>query len=197
MYLHSRNIAHLDICLDNFVYDYKTDTNGCRIPPGSPYFIDFETSQELPLGPGRQPAIELPPSQYPKPGGLTRLDPYSWDMYCVGILSNSVFQVCYHSLLVDLVALTLIQRVHKLKSSRSRVAGWYVRWLMGDERGCAGVCHCRPRARQARRVLVVVRWVVCWHEFVSGVVRAVLWPLRLAMGFLSRGYGYLRCVSQS
>ena len=91
VYLHSQHIAHLDICLDNFVYDYKGDI----IPPGYPYFIDFETSQEYPLGPGQQPAIELPPSQYWKPGELTHLDPYSWDMYCTGILSELVFEVCY------------------------------------------------------------------------------------------------------
>ena len=93
MYLHSQHIAHLDICIDNFVYDWKTDVNGRMIPPGFPYLIDFETSQELPLGPGQQTAIELPPSQYPKPGELTHLDPYSWDLYCFGVLSEVVFKV--------------------------------------------------------------------------------------------------------
>ena len=95
MYLHDQHIAHLDLCLDNFVYDYKTDANGCKILPGYPYLIDLETSQEFPQGPGRQPAIELPPSQYPKPGQLTHLDPYSWDIHCVGILSELVFEVCF------------------------------------------------------------------------------------------------------
>ena len=93
MYLHSQHIAHLDICLGNFVYDYKTDVNGNRIPPGYPHLIDLETSHQLPLGPGRQPAIELSPSQYRKPGGLTHLDPYAWDMYCISQLAESVFEV--------------------------------------------------------------------------------------------------------
>ena len=93
MYLHSQRIAHLDIALDNFVCDFEKDAKGRIIQPGYPYLIDFETSQELPLGPGRQPAIELPPSQYQKPGGFTHLDPYSWDMYCVGGFSKSVFGV--------------------------------------------------------------------------------------------------------
>ena len=67
---------------------------------------------------------------------------------------------------------------------------------MGEERGCTGVCHCRPNARQARRVLVLIRWVVCGHEFVSGVVGAVLSPLRSTVSFLNGGYGYLRRVSR-
>ena len=95
MYLHGQHIAHLDLCLGNFVYDYKIDANGNIILPGYPYLIDLETSQELPLGPGRQPAIELTLSQYPKPGGLTHLDPYSWDMYCISQLSETVFEVRY------------------------------------------------------------------------------------------------------
>ena len=95
MYLHDQHIAHLDICVDNFVYDYKTGANGRMIRPGFPYLIDFETSQELLRGPGQQTAIELPPSQCPKPGELTHLDPYSWDMYCFGVLSEEVFEVCF------------------------------------------------------------------------------------------------------
>lgn len=108
MYLHNQHIAHLDIALDNFVCNFKRDANGRIIRPGYPYLVDFETSQELPLGPGRQSAVELPPSQYPKPGGLTHMDPYSWDIYCVGYFLKVVVAVrlgshlqlllCLHSL---------------------------------------------------------------------------------------------------
>ena len=91
--MHSRNIAHLDICLDNFVYEKKVDAHGRLIPPGQPYMIDFEMSRELPLGPGRQPAIDLPPSQMQKPDGVTRLDPYSWDMRCFGDFCFVVLEV--------------------------------------------------------------------------------------------------------
>ena len=91
--MHSRNIAHLDICLDNFAYEKKVDARGRFIPPGQPYMIDFEMSREFSLGPGQQPAIDLPPSQNPKPDGVTRLDPYSWDMQCFGVFCFSVFHV--------------------------------------------------------------------------------------------------------
>lgn len=54
------------------------------LPPARLYYIDFEMSQQHPLGPGRQGAVELPPSVQEKPHDITHLDPYAWDMYCVG-----------------------------------------------------------------------------------------------------------------
>ena len=33
-------------------------------------------------------------------------------------------------------------------------------WLKGEERGCAGVCRCRPSARRALRVVTTVKWCI-------------------------------------
>ena len=57
------------------------------------YVIDFNTSKQLTLGPGVQPAITLPPTQVPPPNGLRHFDPYSWDVYCLGRLFQDVMQV--------------------------------------------------------------------------------------------------------
>ena len=57
------------------------------------YIIDFHTSLQLALGPGRQPPILLPSSQEEKPQGVTTLDPYSFDMYCTGKLLQYTLKV--------------------------------------------------------------------------------------------------------
>ncbi|KAH9886280.1 hypothetical protein C8Q73DRAFT_285685 [Cubamyces lactineus] len=140
-YLHSLHIAHLDICPGNVVAALPYDA---RFHPGvislRVYVIDFNTSKQLALGPGAQPAITLPPTQVPPPEGLKRFDPYSWDVYCLGQLFQSVI---------------------KTYSRGGKRAPWaaqcYARWLIGEERGCDMVCRCRPTARTARRVLSVIR----------------------------------------
>ncbi len=60
---------------------------------GKIYIIDFGESRQFKLRPGRQPATDLPPSQIPKPANITRLDPYSWDMYCVGKVFETLASV--------------------------------------------------------------------------------------------------------
>ncbi|TFK87680.1 hypothetical protein K466DRAFT_490379, partial [Polyporus arcularius HHB13444] len=36
----------------------------------------------------------------------------------------------------------------------------YAKWLIGVERGCTGVCRCRPTARRARQIIVTLQWAV-------------------------------------
>ena len=56
-----------------------------RLVPRRAYFIDFGCSLRLPLGPGVQPAVELPDTIWERPReGVTRFDPYAWDMLRVG-----------------------------------------------------------------------------------------------------------------
>ena len=57
------------------------------------YFIDFGSSLQLPLGPGYQHAITLPPSQYALTYGITRFDPYSWDVYCAALAMEQALEV--------------------------------------------------------------------------------------------------------
>lgn len=57
------------------------------------YIIDFDSSRQFTLGPGVQRAITLPETQIRKPNGLTRLDPYSWDVYCTGRTLEAITKV--------------------------------------------------------------------------------------------------------
>ena len=50
------------------------------------YIIDFGSSHQYPLGPGRQPAVKLGPAAYRRTINMDSFDPYSWDMYCTGVL---------------------------------------------------------------------------------------------------------------
>ena len=61
------------------------------IQEGQVFIIDFEYSRVLDYGPGRQPAVELPYTQWARPReGITHLDPYAWDVFCLGVAFNEV-----------------------------------------------------------------------------------------------------------
>ena len=60
---------------------------------GELYFIDFGQSRQLTLGPSFQPPIVLPASQEDKPLEVTMFDPYSFDVYCVGKVMQSMLLV--------------------------------------------------------------------------------------------------------
>ena len=57
-----------------------------EVQPGKVYIIDFDTSRRFEKGPGHQHAIDLPECACKPPPGVTRFDPYSWDVYCTGKL---------------------------------------------------------------------------------------------------------------
>nr|VWO95361.1 Protein kinase domain-containing protein [Ganoderma boninense] len=93
-YMHKLHIVHLDICLDNAVYAFpRHAATDRRLVANKVYFMDFHTSRQLVLEPGRQPPITLPPSQVEKPEGVTALDPYSFDVYSAGMLMQHILQV--------------------------------------------------------------------------------------------------------
>ncbi|KAI8982707.1 hypothetical protein BD414DRAFT_419062 [Trametes punicea] len=151
-FLHSLRIAHMDLCRGNVLAASREDSQyDDRLVAGKIYIIDFDTSRRFKLGPGVQPAIHLPSAQIDPPKGLTMFDPYSWDVYCLGHVLSDVLNLKY-----------------------SRKEPWllrrYVQWLIGDERGCSGVCRCRPTARKARRVLSILRSVVYIAKLVSRVL---------------------------
>ncbi|KAI0367724.1 hypothetical protein BV20DRAFT_970298 [Pilatotrama ljubarskyi] len=140
-FLHQLNIAHMDLCPSNVLAAgphhaqiYKT------LVAGKVYIIDFDSARQLSLGPGKQPSVELPPTQIDPPRGLRRFDPYSWDVYCTAHVLDDIIRM-------------------NADKHPSRIARWYVQWLTGNERGCLGVCRCRPTARKARRVLVLLKMV--------------------------------------
>ena len=145
------------------------------------YFIDFHTSRQLALGPGRQPPILLPPSQEEKPSGVTTLDPYSFDVYCAGKLMQFLLKVSavYVRQLLD--GLLMPDETTQFTFLEEPDYPWiprrYAQWLVGNERGCTSICHCRPTARRARQVLTVLRWLVYGREFLGRgfvVVRRLL-----------------------
>ena len=129
---------------------------------GKVYIIDYGASQRLPaVGPGLQPAVDLPETQCKPPLGMKRFDPYSWDVYCTGVLFKTFVEVCRvlqilrnHSCRAD-PSCTALQVW--LDRPVSWIARWYIRWLIGNERGCSGVCTCRPTARRARQVLAFIQ----------------------------------------
>ena len=73
-----------DLCTGNIVAGFdKHAVQDKRIEAGKIYLIDFQTSRQFELPPGRQPAILLPETQVTPPGGIKHFDPYSWDVYCL------------------------------------------------------------------------------------------------------------------
>ncbi|KAJ8469924.1 hypothetical protein ONZ51_g8668 [Trametes cubensis] len=54
-----------DICLGNVVAAHWGTHHYPGVKPGKVYFIDFGSSLQLPLGPGQQHAITLPPEPVP------------------------------------------------------------------------------------------------------------------------------------
>ncbi|KAI0821665.1 hypothetical protein BC628DRAFT_1412795 [Trametes gibbosa] len=117
----------MDLCVDNVLVASPNDAIWHkRVTSERVYIIDFNTSRQFALGPGSQCAITLPASQVPKPSGLTDLDPYPWDHH------------------------------YRTSVRPPWVLRWYSRWLIGEERGCTGNCHCRPTMRTALRVLAVI-----------------------------------------
>ncbi|KAI0676973.1 hypothetical protein C8Q78DRAFT_1000412 [Trametes maxima] len=137
-YLHSLQIAHLDMAIGNVLVGPRSgdglhgSTAHRRL-----YIIDFDTARQFSLGPGIQRAIQLPETQLEPPDGLTTFDPYSWDVHCLGRVFESFLSDCY-----------------RMRGGRPpSIAWWYSQWLVGKERGCLGTCRCRPTARTARQVL--------------------------------------------
>ncbi|TBU36440.1 hypothetical protein BD309DRAFT_823530, partial [Dichomitus squalens] len=101
------------------------------------YIIDFDRSRKLNLKPGVQGAVALPETVCCHPNGITHLDPYSWDIYCAGTL----FLEYLETIVGD--------------KPLPRIVDRFAQWLIGDERGCSGVCRCRPTAHRARQVLTI------------------------------------------
>ncbi|KAI0362838.1 hypothetical protein BV20DRAFT_959479, partial [Pilatotrama ljubarskyi] len=139
-FLHNVHIAHMDLCIANVIGANAAHAQQHKsVEFGKIYIIDFGSSMTLQLGPGKQRAVVLPPTQVRPPNGLKHFDPYSWDVYCTAHVLDFVLKVC------------------DSKDKTSWVARRYILWLMGDERGCSGICRCRPTARKARQVLALIR----------------------------------------
>ena len=160
-----------DICIENvlYVFSYQTATDS-RLVDDKVYFIDFHTSRQLSLEPGRQPPILMPPSQEEKPSGMTTLDPYSFDVCCTGKLMQFMLKVGtthdyyrMRSLMPD----GTTQYTFLKESDLPWIPRRYAQWLMGNEHGCTSICHCHLTACRARQVLTVLRWLVYTSEFVS------------------------------
>ena len=88
-----------DLCFGNVLAaGDKTEKEHPQTKAGRVYIIDFDRSRQLERGPGRQPAIELPSTQYKPPLQMKAFDPYSWDVYCMGRLFQKLTKVNLPSL---------------------------------------------------------------------------------------------------
>ncbi|KAH9857417.1 hypothetical protein C2E23DRAFT_804084, partial [Lenzites betulinus] len=161
-FLHSLKIVHMDICDNNMLTANAHQASIHRhVIAGRLYIIDFGQSRQFALGPGVQRAITLPDTQVipPKDLPVLHFDPYSWDVYCAGITMEWLLE----NNLVD----------KGWAAAPLWLAQMLVQWLVGDERGCTGVCHCRPTARTSLRVLIVFRWAIRVIDCYDYVVRAM------------------------
>ncbi|KAI0076787.1 hypothetical protein K474DRAFT_1644320 [Panus rudis PR-1116 ss-1] len=152
-FLHELNIAHLDLARGNIMISTPLYADfSPPLPLWRAYIIDFGNSRQLSQGPGRQLPIELPGSQYSKPLDIKSMDPYSWDMYCLAITCDGWFNTAYS------------------RRPRPWITFWLSQWLLGEERGCVGVCRCRPTARRARQVVGLIYWFAWLWDRLRGVV---------------------------
>ncbi|TFK88393.1 hypothetical protein K466DRAFT_520895 [Polyporus arcularius HHB13444] len=158
--LHRLHIAHLDICYGNMLLAQPQDLEfHAALEFDKVYIIDFGGARQLQLGPGHQPAIDLPGSQIRKPiPSMKRFDPYAWDMYCVGMT-------------FDMLA-------HYVSTNRHQPTPWilqrYITWVIGEERGCESVCRCRPSARRALLVLTLIRGIVHVSGFFERLTKSIV-----------------------
>ena len=70
--------------------DAQRDT---RLTAGRVYLIDFESCRQFERGPGAQAAVTLPPAHVKPPHGMKCLDPFSWDIYCLGATLEAILDV--------------------------------------------------------------------------------------------------------
>ncbi|KAL7284499.1 hypothetical protein ACG7TL_001790 [Trametes sanguinea] len=126
-YLHRSNIAHMDICYDNAMVALPQDVpTHPELVPRRVYLIDFDSARQLNLGPGVQPAIDLPPTQADPPAGLTYFDPYSWDVYCLGRLFETLAD-SLRALCIVPITLHHISAVYTMPVSPEVAAG--LQWV--------------------------------------------------------------------
>ncbi|KAI0668060.1 hypothetical protein C8Q78DRAFT_1048069 [Trametes maxima] len=156
-FMHEHRVVHMDICSGNTAAACRREVQEHpHLTEGKMYFIDFETAQRLSAGPGVQGAIPLPETQVVPPDGMERMDPYSWDMYCVGKLFEDMAECVYR---------------------RKGPPPWLVKriaeWLVGDERGCTSVCRCRPTAQRVRRVLSMLQPLIRTWEWCGNLVKRI------------------------
>ncbi|KAI0328456.1 hypothetical protein GY45DRAFT_1355149 [Cubamyces sp. BRFM 1775] len=157
-FLHTHHIVHMDLCFGNVGGTPPSPVPyRATLPPGRVYIYDFNTSRQFTRGPGSQPAITLPETQIRPPNGLTHFDPYSWDVYCLGVLLNG---------LMDMYA--------EDKPSPPWLLRRYAQWLIGNERGCRTVCRCRPTARTALCIMSIVRFMLSTLDSCATLYQRVL-----------------------
>ena len=83
-----------DLRTDNLLYARRLDVKYHKeIELGKLYIIDFSESRQLSRGPGQQLPIDLPDSYIQKPLDMQRFDPYSFDVYCLGMVIDVTLAV--------------------------------------------------------------------------------------------------------
>ncbi|KAJ8473277.1 hypothetical protein ONZ51_g7977 [Trametes cubensis] len=164
-YLHRRHIAHLDLCVGNILVSGPEDEPYHeRIVAYKIFIIDFDSAQRFKLGPGVQPAIQLPPSQTRPPEWPKALRSLLLGrlLYWARIEGYIIGERMQSSVARDIRV--YITKLNYEDEEIPRLASWYVQWLIGSERGCTTACRCRPTARRARQILVLIRSILYLSE---------------------------------
>ncbi|KAM5541277.1 hypothetical protein V8D89_005206 [Ganoderma adspersum] len=154
-HLHRLHVAHGDLFTPNVVGATEADAKrDPRLKAGRVYLIDFETCRQFEHGPGAQTAVPLPNTHVIPPLKMKTFDPFSWDVYCLGETLDGIVR----------------ERFLTEMETKPWIPGLFARWLKGNEAGCTSVCHCRPTVAKARRVLLIVRWLMVVAEFFAPLV---------------------------
>lgn len=89
---------HQDVSDSNIVTSERLDSSQHATSPSATiYYIDFEATRIFPSGPGTGIRINdfysAGGGKYIPPEGVDALDPYAYDVYCLGVLYDAIFRV--------------------------------------------------------------------------------------------------------
>ncbi|TCD67073.1 hypothetical protein EIP91_000586 [Steccherinum ochraceum] len=98
-FMHQRHIAFGDIDAENIVWSVEAlNLRSFNIKADALYYIDFGAARRLPAGPGSGVTIsdyKKHGGHYRPPEGVENLDPYAYDVYCLG---ETLYNTCHRTL---------------------------------------------------------------------------------------------------
>nr|VWO99428.1 Tyrosine-protein phosphatase YVH1 [Ganoderma boninense] len=163
-HMHRLRIAHGDIFTPNIVAATEEDAKrDARLSAGRVYLIDFESSRQFECGPGLQTAVPLPDTHIIPPLGMTTFDPFSWDVYCLGLTFEGMIEVGLTLTMITAgspgIDMSFLCNVQERFIFKPEAIPWipvqFARWLKGNEAGCP--CS-RPVRAVAELLTATVRY---------------------------------------
>ncbi|TCD63754.1 hypothetical protein EIP91_004969 [Steccherinum ochraceum] len=98
-FMHEHNIAFGDMDAENIIWSVKAfNLRSHDIEADALYYIDFGAARRLSAGPGSGVTIsdyKKHGGHYRPPEGIENLDPYAYDVYCLG---ETLYNTCHRTL---------------------------------------------------------------------------------------------------